>query len=218
MINIKTIVVSVFQTNCYLVTRDEKKEGFLIDPGDYADQIIEIIEQKGIDLEAIFLTHGHLDHMRAVERILEKYKVPVYAQASELAVLEDAEANLTRRFLRRDYTLTGVEPLADGRELVVAGISLRVIHTPGHTKGGCCYYLPADGILFSGDTLFYRSIGNTEFPGGSAAVLADSIRTRLYTLPKETIVYPGHGAATDIGSEMEENPFVPADGDGFLAW
>lgn len=212
MVKVVKILVSLFQTNCYLVVNEETKEGFLIDPGDYAEVITGAVEKEGVKLVAIYLTHGHLDHMRAVERVREKYPVPVYAQSSELSVLEDPELNLTRRFLRRDYVLTGVEPLADEREVTAAGIKMRVIHTPGHTKGGCCYYLFEEGILFSGDTLFYRSVGNTAFPGGSAALLEESIQNRLYVLPEDTVVYPGHGEPTDIGSEMRENPFVTADG------
>ena len=212
MVRVVKILVSLFQTNCYLVIHEETNEGFLIDPGDYADVILSAVEKEGVTLTGIYLTHGHLDHMRAVERIRLKYPVPVYAQSYELEVLENPEINLTRMFLRKDYVLTGVLPLADEREVCEAGIRMRVIHTPGHTKGGCCYYLFEEGILFSGDTLFYRSVGNTAFPGGSAAVLERSILEQLYVLPENTVVYPGHGEPTDIGSEMRENPFVTADG------
>lgn len=209
MIKIYGIRVSVFMTNCYLVQNTETKEGFLIDPGDYAEKIIEVMKEKEVKLTAIYLTHGHLDHMMAAERIKAEYKVPVYCHEAELAVLADPIQNLTSRFLRNGYVFTDAVGLQDGAEFTAAGFHIRLLHTPGHTPGGCCYYLTENGILFSGDTLFYHSIGNTEFPGGSMGTLSRSIRERLYTLPEKTIVYAGHGEETDIGTEKRENPFVP---------
>ena len=209
MIKIYGIRVSVFSTNCYLVKNEATGEGFLIDPGDYAEKIIEVIKDKGVTLTAIYLTHGHLDHLMAAERIREAFDVPVYCHEAELAVLSDPVQNLTSRFMRSGYVFTDAIGLKDGAEFTAAGIPVRLLHTPGHTPGGCCYYLYEDGYLFSGDTLFFRSIGNTEFPGGSMGTLARSIREKLYTLPEETRVYAGHGESTDIGSEKWENPFVP---------
>lgn len=210
MVKVYAIRVSLFVTNCYLVMKEESKEGFLIDPGGHEERIFATLVEKEVKLVAIYLTHGHLDHMMAAERLREEYGVPVYCHAAELAVLADPVQNLTSRFLRHSYVLNGAEPLSDGAEFVTAGIRVKLISTPGHTQGGCCYYLPEEGILFSGDTLFYRSIGNTEFPGGSMSVLANSIREKLYVLPEETVVYAGHGEETDIGSEKRENPYVPA--------
>ena len=210
MIKVYSIRVSVFSTNCYLVKNGSTGEGFLIDPGDYAEKIIEVIKEKEVKLTAIYLTHGHLDHFMATERIKEEYNVPVYCHEAELAVLADPVQNLTNRFMRSGYVFTDAIGLKDGTEFVAAGIPVKLLHTPGHTPGGCYYYLPQDGYLFSGDTLFYHSVGNTEFPGGSMGTLARSIREKLYTLPEETRVYAGHGESTDIGSEKWENPFVPS--------
>lgn len=210
MIKVSSIRVSVFSTNCYLVQNTETKEGFLIDPGDYEEKILEVLQKEEVKLSAIYLTHGHLDHFMATERIREEYKVPVYCHEAELAVLTDPVQNLTSRFMRHGCVLEGAIGLKDGVAFTAAGVPVKLLHTPGHTPGGCCYYLPENGILFSGDTLFYRSIGNTEFPGGSMGTLARSIREKLYTLPEETVVYAGHGEETDIGTEMRENPFVPA--------
>ncbi len=210
MLKIYGIRVSVFSTNCYLVKNGSTGEGFLIDPGDYAEKIIEVIKEKEVKLTAIYLTHGHLDHFMAAERIKEEYNVPVYCHEAELAVLADPVQNLTNRFMRSGCVFTDAIGLKDGAEFIAAGLPVRLIHTPGHTPGGCCYYLWTEGYLFSGDTLFFRSIGNTEFPGGSMGTLARSIREKLYTLPEETRVYAGHGESTDIGSEKRENPFVPS--------
>ncbi len=210
MIKVYSIRVSVFSTNCYVVQNTETKEGFLIDPGDYEEKILEFLREKEVVLTGIYLTHGHLDHMMAAERIKAEYHVPIYCHEEELAVLADPVQNLTSRFMRSGYVLKDATGLKDGAEFIVAGIPVKLLHTPGHTPGGCCYYLPESGILFSGDTLFYRSIGNTEFPGGSMGTISRSIREKLYTLPETTVVYAGHGEETDIGSEMRGNPFVPS--------
>lgn len=210
MIKIYSIRVSVFTTNCYLVQNTESKEGFLIDPGDYEEKILDLLKEKEVILTGIYLTHGHLDHMMAAERIRKEYDVPVYCHEAELAVLLDPVQNLTSRFMRNGYVLEDAVGLKDGTEFLTAGVTVTLLHTPGHTPGGCCYYLKENGVLFSGDTLFCRSVGNTEFPGGSMGTLARSIREKLYVLPEDTVVYSGHGEETDIGSEKQGNPFVPA--------
>lgn len=210
MIKIYSIRVSVFTTNCYLVQNTESKEGFLIDPGDYEEKILDLLKEKEVILTGIYLTHGHLDHMMAAERIRKEYDVPVYCHEAELAVLLDPVQNLTSRFMRNGYVLEDAVGLKDGTEFLTAGVTVTLLHTPGHTPGGCCYYLKENGVLISGDTLFCRSVGNTEFPGGSMGTLARSIREKLYVLPEDTVVYSGHGEETDIGSEKQGNPFVPA--------
>ncbi len=209
MIKVDSIRVSVFSTNCYLVRNTETKEGFLIDPGDYEEKLLDVLREKEVKLTAIYLTHGHLDHFMAAERIKAEYNVSVYCHEEELAVLADPVQNLTARFMRNGIVFKDAIGLEDGAEFTAAGVPVKLFHTPGHTPGGCCYYLPEHGILFSGDTLFFRSIGNTEFPGGSMGTLSRSIREKLYTLPEDTVVYAGHGEETDIGSEKRENPFVP---------
>ena len=209
MIKVYTIRVSVFSTNCYLVQNTETKEGFLVDPGDYEEKILEVLREKEVKLTAIYLTHGHLDHFMAAERMKAEYNVPIYCHEAELAVLADPVQNLTSRFMRNGYVFMDAIGLKDGAKFSAAGVPVILLHTPGHTPGGCCYYLPENGIVFSGDTLFYHSIGNTEFPGGSMGTLARSIREKLYTLSEDTAVYAGHGEETDIGTEKKENPFVP---------
>lgn len=211
MITIKTLVVSMFRTNCYLIKNEETGEGFIIDPGEHPKELMEAANEAGVRLCAVLLTHGHLDHFRAAEKIRETLNIPIYAQSEELPLLADGERNLTLCFLRHSITLEGVLPLSDNHEFEIAGTRIRVLHTPGHTVGGCCYYLWEEGVLFSGDTLFYRSVGTTDFPGGNSRILADSIRNRIYPLPPETVVYPGHGESTTVGEERRENPFVTAD-------
>ena len=137
MIKVSSIRVSVFATNCYLVQNTETKEGFLIDPGDYEEKLLEVLRKEEVILSAIYLTHGHLDHFMAAERIREEYKVPVYCHEAELAVLADPVQNLTSRFMRNGIAFRDAIGLEDGAEFTAAGVPVHLIHTPGHTPGGC---------------------------------------------------------------------------------
>lgn len=208
MIRVEFLVVGPVSTNCYLGINEESKEALIVDPGDRADQIRAMIEREGVKPVAILLTHGHFDHMMAAEELRRIYDIPVYAGDKEQEVLENASLNLSTGFIRKTYTMTADHYLRDGEELVLAGSRIKVLETPGHTPGGCCYYLAEEGILFSGDTLFCQSVGRTDFPGGSFEEIKKSIKEKLFLLPPETICYCGHGEGTRIGREMERNPYV----------
>lgn len=208
MIRVEFLVVGPVSTNCYLVIHEERGEALIVDPGDRADKIAALIEKEKVKPVAILLTHGHFDHMMAAEELRRKYELPVYAGAKEKEVLNDPELNLSEMFIRKAYAMDADHYLNDGEELVLAGCKIRVLETPGHTAGGSCYYLPDAGILFCGDTLFCRSIGRTDFPGGSYEEIKKSIKEKLFLLPQETICYCGHGEGTKIGCEMEKNPYV----------
>lgn len=208
MIRVEFLVVGPVSTNCYLGINEERREAFIVDPGDRADQIRAMIEREAVKPVAILLTHGHFDHMMAAEELRRIYDIPVYAGEKEQEVLENADLNLSTGFIRKAYTMKADHYLSDGEELVLAGSSLKVLETPGHTPGGCCYYLEGEGILFSGDTLFCRSVGRTDFPGGSFDEIKKSIKEKLFLLPSKTICYCGHGEGTRIGLEMERNPYV----------
>lgn len=208
MIRVEFLVVGPVSTNCYLGINEESKEALIVDPGDRADQIQAMIEREGVKPVAILLTHGHFDHMMAAEELRRIYDIPVYAGDKEQEVLENASLNLSTGFIRKSYTMTADHYLRDGEELVLAGSRIKVLETPGHTPGGCCYYLAEEGILFSGDTLFCQSVGRTDFPGGSFEEIKKSIKEKLFLLPPETICYCGHGEGTRIGREMERNPYV----------
>ena len=197
----------MLRTNCYLVESEETKEGFLVDLAACPPELPGYIRQEGMKMRAVLLTHGHFDHIMGLDDFLREFPVPVYAQEEEKILLTDAAMNASSEYAHA-YTFSSAQYLKDGEELDVAGIKIRTLHTPGHTIGGCCYYLPEEHVLFSGDTLFYGSTGRTDFPTGSQSRLVRSIREKLFSLPDDTVVYPGHMEKTTIGFEKKNNPFL----------
>lgn len=193
--------------NAYLVWQEGNKEAFIVDPGDEFARLNRILKEKQFTLAAILLTHGHFDHIGAARELREHTGAKIYAMKEEQKTLEDAEWNLSA-FHSTGYGLEADVFLRDKEILTPAGISVQVLFTPGHTAGGCCYYLKEEEILFSGDTLFHTSIGRSDFPGGSEAVLIRSIKEKLLSLPERTKVYPGHMEATDIHTEKVFNPYL----------
>lgn len=200
-------VVGAVQTNCYFVMDDETKECVIVDPGDEAKKLLQYLQDKNLTLKAILLTHGHFDHIIAVDSIREVYPVPVYAAKAEKEVLSDAMTNLSVQ-MGSSVTVEADHWLLDGDTIELLGREVRCILTPGHTCGGMCYYFPKDGILFSGDTLFQESVGRTDFPTGSMSTLIHSVREKLFVLPKAVRVYPGHGMMTSIENEAMYNPYA----------
>ncbi len=204
---IQNFVLGMVGTNCYLAVNEEEKQCILIDPAVYSGEITEQIRREGLNLRAILLTHGHFDHIMGIDGFRKEFpEIPVYAHREEEALLRDASMNASLEF-GRQYTFSGAAYAEDGDVLDLAGMQFRVIHTPGHTIGGCCYYLQEEKVLFSGDTLFQESIGRTDFPTGNGGQLMRSIREKLFTLPEETAVYPGHMERTTIGDEKKYNPY-----------
>ncbi|MGC4019080.1 MAG: MBL fold metallo-hydrolase [Muricomes sp.] len=204
---IERFVIGIISTNCYLVQNEETKECFLIDPASCPAKLVEHIKTTGLELKAILLTHGHFDHIMGIDGFLEAFPVPVYAHEAERAMLEDAALNSSGTY-GPGYTFSGAEYVKDGQKLSLAGMEIEVIYTPGHTAGGCCYYISSENVLFSGDTLFQASIGRTDLPTGSSSQLICSIKDKLMCLPGETKVYPGHMDETSIAFEKMHNPFL----------
>lgn len=211
---IEPCVVGMIGTNCYIVYRKEekKKEGeyapaAVIDPGDNAPYILNRCKELGVKPEAVLLTHGHFDHILAVEDVRRALNIPVYAGEKETALLSDADMNLSRTGGKKT-SLKADRWLKDGEVLELMGAKWKVMFTPGHTEGGVCYYIEEEQILFSGDTLFCQSVGRTDFPTGNSTELIRSVTGLLVSLPDETRVYPGHGEGTSIGYERKRNPLA----------
>ena len=204
---IKLLVLGPVSTNCYILYREGSKKAILFDPADRADEIVDVLKELAVEPEAILLTHGHFDHIMAAGRLKERYGLKVYAHEEEAEIAADPNQNLSSQF-GAGYVLQVDETVKDGQLLELAGFSLKVLHTPGHTKGSVCYYIENDKILFSGDTLFAGSVGRSDFPTGSGGVLLRSIKDKLAVLPEDTVVYPGHGEQSDIGYEKRHNPFL----------
>ncbi len=203
---ISRYIVGPFATNCYLVQNHESGKGVIIDPGGDADVILDAIRASGMEPVAILLTHGHIDHLMAVPEIQTRYNLPVYVHEAERPMLASVSIQAEMFGLPNMPSPEVSVWLKEGDLQIKGGLTFGVIHTPGHSPGGCCY-LMEDGI-FVGDTLFESSIGRTDLPGGDYDQLIRSIKEKLFTLPDETIVYPGHGGFTSIGQEKRYNPFL----------
>jgi len=202
-IQVETLPVGMLAVNCYLVWAPETRQALIIDPGDDPDEVAAAVRQAKLTPKGILLTHAHVDHIRGVAGVAAAFAVPVFVHADDRAL-----------YLSPDNALppwveaaTGLpEPVATPPQL--DGVTYTIVHTPGHTPGGVCYYFAESAMLFSGDTLFAGSIGRTDLPGGDFGTLMRSLKTRLASLPADTVVYPGHGPATRIGEEKESNPYL----------
>ena len=204
---IEKFVTGIISTNCYLVINEETKHAVIVDLAAFPRALKNYIEEENITVEAILLTHAHFDHIMGIEDFLKAFDVPVYVGREEQPLLADDRLNASSMY-GYHCAYTGAKALEDGQTVECAGTEIHVIHTPGHTVGGCCYYLPEEEALFCGDTLFCGSIGRTDLPTGSSRDLAHSIREKLMILADETKLYPGHMDESTIGYEKEINPFI----------
>ncbi|MCI8484663.1 MAG: MBL fold metallo-hydrolase [Lachnospiraceae bacterium] len=204
---IEQYCVGEVATNCYFLINDETKEMLVIDPGDSAKMLAEKIRQKNLNPQAVLLTHGHFDHAMGAEELAEIFGIKIYAHEAEKSTLEQPGRNVSSMIGRGESYHADVF-VTDKEVLKLAGMEIQVLHTPGHTEGGCCYYLEQEKVLFSGDTLFCQSVGRTDFPGGSMSKIVRSIKEKLLVLPDDVKVYPGHMDLTTIGGERTGNPFL----------
>lgn len=201
--NFKRIVMSLYTENCY-VFWDDNNIGGIIDPGSDFDRLDEFLTENRTDIKEILLTHSHFDHIGSAARLSQKFGVPVKMSYEEREVFENPENSLEVNFEVPGH----IEYFRDGDIINVGATELKVILTPGHTKGSVCFYCENEKILFSGDTLFKGTVGRWDFPTGDFAALENSVRNRLYILPDDVRVYSGHGFSTLIKREKEGNGVV----------
>lgn len=208
LLNVYPLVLGPVQTTCYVVSSQGR--AVIVDPAANATKIIQYLGTKKLIPEAILLTHGHFDHIGAVNELAAKYSLPIYAHKSEKEYFDQPEVNLST-MMYQPFVLSGdldYHWLADGATLTCLDTQVKIFHVPGHTSGSLCYYFVKDRMVFTGDTLFKQSIGRTDFIYGNHQQLVTGIRQKLLTLPDDTLVYPGHGDCTTVADEKRNNPFL----------
>ncbi len=208
MLDVRMLTVGPVQENCYLVRLPGASSALMIDPGDEAPRLLELVEALGVSVEAILLTHTHFDHVGAVAALARATGAPVYCPLLERHMLADINAHVRLPGLGPFESYEADATLSGGEQLELAGIALDVIFTPGHSPGHLSYSAAEHGVLFDGDVLFRGSVGRTDLPGASWEVLLESIAMLLDALPEETLVYPGHMGSTTLAAERATNPFL----------
>jgi len=209
---IDRLILGAFETNCYILRKSEKaKDCVVMDTGLEAGKLIDFLQEHKLNPIAVVLTHGHIDHIAGVAELRKNYpKIKVYIHKLDAEMLRETASNVSARIGRQPSTLDiiGTDFIIEKASIIKqAGIKLQVLHTPGHTPGGICLYSKGEGIVFTDDTLFANGVGRTDL-GGNMEQLVKSIKEKLFTLPDETAVYPGHGPATTITQEKAHNPFL----------
>jgi hydroxyacylglutathione hydrolase len=211
---INIVVVGPIQCNCYILSDETSGKAYLIDPGAESNELIAYLQKKKFELQAILITHAHVDHIGGIESIHAEFPAPVYYHSGDQFLYENIEMQ-TRLFGATPAQLMSTQPkvgegsLQPGQEFPFQQGKLRVIHTPGHTPGSVCFHADCDEqLVFTGDTLFAGSIGRTDLWGGNYDQIIESIRARLLVLHDDVMVLPGHGPETTIGEERQMNPFL----------
>lgn len=202
---VKRLQAGVYAANCYII-HTEDGDGLVVDPAGDVDEIVKYLEESSVKVGAIVLTHGHGDHIGGVLELKELLDVPVMVHSDDEDMVKNSALNLSTSMPMGEVNFKPDILLNDGDEIPLGDRVVKVIHTPGHTKGGICILV--DGILITGDTLFQGSIGRTDLYGGDFDILMKSIVEKLMILPDDTVVYPGHGGPSTIGVERRNNPFI----------
>lgn len=208
MLHLRKFTVGAFAENPYLLTCTETRQAIFIDPGAEDELLWQAVLDEQVTLVGIVLTHAHIDHVGAVETIRSRAQVPVYLHPDDNQLLADVVRYGRMLGLQCEPVAPAEHTLTHGGTVRFGNVTLQVLHTPGHSPGSVCLYSAADQTLIAGDTLFSRSVGRTDLPGGDARTLIRSIQTQLWPLPDAVQVHPGHGPATTIGEEKQLNPFV----------
>ena len=209
MVNLRVdcMELGMLPTNTYIIWNADTLDCIVVDPSDGFDRLDARLTEKNLRPTAVYITHGHDDHIGSVNELKRKYGILVYIMKEEEEFAESVQYNLSMSFGHPRV----IEPdmfFIDNQEVSVLGTKMKALLTPGHTVGGGCYYFPEEKMVFTGDTLFCESVGRSDFPGGNARTLIDSVRNKLLTLPDDVVVYPGHGPLTSIGHERKYNYFL----------
>jgi glyoxylase-like metal-dependent hydrolase (beta-lactamase superfamily II) len=202
------VVVGPLGVNCIILGCEETRQGIVVDPGDEVERIKARMDAHGLTLVAIINTHGHFDHVGGNLKLVQITNAPLYIHQADAPMLGMVAQVAAMYGLPGENSPQPDRFLDDGLVIEFGKFQLEVIHTPGHTPGGCCLYLESESRLIAGDTLFADGVGRTDLPGGSHEQLVQSIKNRLFTLPDQVQVYPGHGPATSIGHEKLHNPYL----------
>jgi glyoxylase-like metal-dependent hydrolase (beta-lactamase superfamily II) len=206
----EVLPVGMLGCNCSVLGDEISREAIVIDPGDEISKILNIIHSNQLTVKMIVITHAHIDHIGGAEKLRAATGAPVYMHEADKMLSDQLAVQAAWLGIEAPKD-PGIDTPAREGDIIRAGaIEAHVLHTPGHTPGSISIYLPLESKLIAGDTLFEGSIGRTDLPGGDTAQLGRSIRGKLYALPEETIVFPGHGGTTSIGKEKKHNPFVRA--------
>jgi glyoxylase-like metal-dependent hydrolase (beta-lactamase superfamily II) len=209
-VDVRSFTVGQVAENCYLLRRDGADSGLIVDPGDEADRILHAVDELGIEIEAILVTHCHFDHIGAVAPVAAATNAPVYCPEIEVPVLADIMSYVPWPGFGPFESYDADVQVAGGERLELAGFEIDVVFTPGHSPGHVTYAIPDEAALFSGDVLFQGSVGRVDLPGGDWPTLLESIRGLVEGYPAETTVYPGHMGITTLGAERATNPFLSA--------
>ena len=204
----KILPVGPLQCNCSIIGDETTREAMVIDPGDNIEDVLAIIRDQRLQVKQIVITHAHIDHIGGAMKLRAATGAPILLNQNDYALLKMLDVQASWLGMTAPGEVTIAADIADGQSLQAGSLKADVLHTPGHTEGSVCLYFPAEKLLIAGDTLFARSIGRTDLPGGSYEKIMRSLNDRVLTLPDETIVIPGHGQRTTIGEEREENPFL----------
>jgi hydroxyacylglutathione hydrolase len=206
MLSFQMLTVGALAENCYLLSDSETGGAVLIDPGDEPERLLGALE--GLSLEAIWLTHAHFDHIGALAEVHRHFPVPVYLHEADRPLFERAAESAAFFGLTLEQPQLETLLLTSGQRLTLGAHEAECRFTPGHAPGHMAFYFEPEGVVLAGDALFQGSIGRTDLPGGDHALLIDSIRRELLSLPDETRVLPGHGPETTVGAERQTNPFL----------
>ena len=208
MYKMSSVTIGPVATNCYTIINEESKEAILIDVSGNPERLLAAVKEAGAKPVALLLTHAHFDHMDATDAVRAQYPdIEVIIGENDAPLLENPSLNLSYGFMGEPVSVKADRTVSDGDELELIGIQIKCIEVPGHTIGGMCYYMPDLTSLFDGDTLFHGSIGRSDFPTGDGDALIENIATKLFVLPSDTRVFPGHDSETTIGWEKSNNPY-----------